>query len=130
MPDCPILLDIPGKKEIKTTKLLIDKKFKKNDTLILTTLNGFNGEQKISITSRDLHLYLQKGDIVFADDGTLKFNIEDNKRHLFKSFFPRVLKSSKGINVPHVRFKGKLVTSRDISMINFVIKNKVDFHWY
>ena len=101
MPDCPILLDIPGK--IRTTKLLIDKNLKRMTLLILTTIDGFNGEQKISITNRDLHLYLSKGDIVFADDGTLKFEVlRVNKKDIYLKAFPSgVLKSSKGINAPH-----------------------------
>ena len=38
-----------------------------------------------------------------------------------------VLKSSKGINVPHVKLGGKLITDRDKSMIKFAIDNEVDF---
>ena len=44
-----------------------------------------------------------------------------------KALSAGILKSSKGINVLHVKFKGKLLTPRDISMINFAIKNGVDF---
>ena len=72
VPDCPILLDIPGKK-IRTGKLLYEPIFKQNDIIIITTTKGFNGEKKVSITNDKLHLYLSKGDEVFADDGTLKF---------------------------------------------------------
>ena len=44
LPDCPILLDIPGKK-IRTAKLTIEPIFKKNDILILTTELGFDGKK-------------------------------------------------------------------------------------
>ena len=72
LPDCPILLDIPGKK-IRTSKLIYEPKFQQGDIVILTTVKGHNGKKKVSITNNKLHLHLSKGDIVFADDGTLKF---------------------------------------------------------
>ena len=58
IPECPILLDIPGKK-IRTAKLTYEPIFKRNDVLILTTTPGFNGERKISLTSDKLHLFLK-----------------------------------------------------------------------
>ena len=74
LPDCPILLDIPGKK-IRTAKLAIEPIFKKNDILILTTELGFDGKKKISLTNNKLHLFLKKNDLSYADDGTLKFRV-------------------------------------------------------
>ena len=45
LPDCPILLDIPGKKS-EQQSLTIEPIFKKNDILILTTELGFDGKKK------------------------------------------------------------------------------------
>ena len=128
IPNCPILLDIPGKK-IRTGMLTTHPTFKKNDTIILTTANGFNGEKKVSITNNKLHNYLSKDDLIYADDGTLKFSVIKvvNKDIYLKALSSGILKSSKGINVPHIKLKGKLINARDIAMIKFAISNKVDF---
>ena len=127
-PYCPILLDIPGKK-IRTIKLKNEPSFDVNETIIITTEKGWNGFKKVSITNNKLHLYLKKGDTVFADDGTLKFQvIKVIKKDIYlKANTKGVLKSSKGINVPHVNLKGSLITNRDKEMIKFAVENKVDF---
>ncbi|PPR26441.1 MAG: hypothetical protein CFH34_00969, partial [Alphaproteobacteria bacterium MarineAlpha9_Bin4] len=128
IPDCPILLDIPGKK-IRTAKLEYEPIFNIGDQLIISTEEGHNGKKKISITNNQLHNFLKKGDIVFADDGTLKFTV---KKIIKKDIYliantKGKLKSSKGINVPHVSLGGELVTTRDKKMIKFAVENKVDF---
>ena len=74
IPDVPILLDIPGKK-IRTCKLKHEPKFKISQEIILTTEPGFDGLEKISLTNTELHKYLSPSDIIFADDGTLKFRV-------------------------------------------------------
>lgn len=128
IPDCPILLDIPGKK-IRTIKLNIEPKFKKNDIIILTTQKGFKGGKKVSVTNGQLHHFLKKGNTVYADDGTLKFTIiKIIKKDIYlKAENSGQLKSSKGINVPFVDIGGKLVTLRDKKMIDFAKKQQVDF---
>ncbi len=128
LPDCPILLDIPGKK-IRTSKLIYEPKFQQGDIVILTTVKGHNGKKKVSITNNKLHLHLSKGDIVFADDGTLKFIVIKvvGKDIYLRALSSGILKSSKGINIPHVNISGKLITARDKKMIDFAIKNHVDF---
>ena len=128
LPDCPILLDIPGKK-IRTVKLSTEPKFRKNDVIIITTSKGYNGEKKVSITNNRLHKFITKGDIVYADDGTLKFTVSKvHKNDIYlKAETHGILKSSKGINVPHVSLGGSLLTSRDKKMIAFSVEQKVDF---
>ena len=128
IPNVPILLDIPGKK-IRTSKLKHEPKFKISQEIILTTEPGFDGLEKISLTNKELHKYLSPSDIIFADDGTLKFTVTKIKgKNIFcKAHNNGTLKSSKGINVPHVNLGGKLVTDRDKMMIKFAIDNNVDF---
>ena len=128
IPNCPILLDIPGKK-IRTIKLTSEPIFKKNSIIILTTKKGFTGEKKISITNSRLHRFLFKGDTVFADDGTLKFKVlkVDKNDIYLKAENSGQLKSSKGINIPYVKIGGPLVTQRDKKMITFAISEEVDF---
>ena len=128
LPNCPILLDIPGKK-IRTAKLKYEPSFKVGDILTLTTKSNFDGIKKIPLTNKRLHQYLSKGDIIFADDGTLKFSVlkvTGNDIYI-KAHTNGILKSSKGINVPHVNLGKSAITSRDKKMIQFAILNKIDF---
>ena len=128
IPNCPILLDIPGKK-IRTVRLTNEPSFKKNDIIILTTRKGYTGENKISITNSQLHNFLSKGNIVFADDGTLKFKVlKVIKNDIYlKAENSGQLKSSKGINIPYVNLGGKLITQRDKKMIAFAKSEEIDF---
>lgn len=128
LPNVPILLDIPGKK-IRTAHLKYEPSFKISQEIILTSEVNHDGQEKVSITNKDLYKYLSKGDIIFADDGTLKFIVTKivEKDIFCKALTNGILKSSKGINVPHVKLGGKLITDRDKSMINFAINNEVDF---
>lgn len=128
LPNVPILLDIPGKK-IRTASLQYEPQFNVSNQIILTTEKGFDGKEKVSITSNNLHEYISRGDIVFADDGTLKFTVTKvkNKDIYLKAETKGVLKSSKGINVPHINIGGQLITERDKKMINFAKDNEVDF---
>ncbi len=127
-PEMPILLDIPGRK-IRTAQLAKEPEFIKGDILVLTTEPGHDGSTKVSISNECLHAYLSVGDIVLADDGTLKFtvaHIENRDIHV-RAENAGQLKSSKGINVPHVRLGGELVTDRDRQMVSFAQENGVDF---
>ena len=128
LPKCPILLDIPGKK-IRTSKLKHEPCFDVGDKLILSTEKGHDGNKKVSITNDKLHKYLKKGDIVFADDGTLNFTvIKIHNRDIYLiSNSKGKLKSSKGINIPHINFGNGTITKRDKEMIKFASYNKVDF---
>jgi pyruvate kinase len=128
IPDCPILLDIPGKK-IRTSKLSFEPKFDVGDTIILTTEDGYDGFKKISITNNILHKFIKKDHIVYADDGTLKFKVvKVSKKDIYiKAYVTGTLKSSKGINIPHLEMKETTLSCKDKKIIDFAISNKVDF---
>jgi len=128
IPDCPILLDIPGKK-IRTAKLEHEPKFEIGDTIIITSEKGNNGREKISLTNDKLHNFVSKGDTVFADDGTLRFTVKKviKKDIYLKANTAGKLRSSKGINVPHVNLGGHSISERDKKMIKFAVENKIDF---
>ena len=83
--------------------------------------------KKISITNQRLHIFLKKGDILYADDGTLKFTVIKviRKDIYIKANVSGKLRSSKGL-MPHVNISGSLITDRD-KMIAFAEKNEVDF---
>ena len=128
LPEIPILLDIPGRK-IRTGQLSNEPLFKAGDIIILTTDPNYRGEQKVVINNSQLHKDLNVGDIIFADDGTLKFTVAaiEATDISCRAETSGQLKSRKGINVPYVQLRGKPVTDRDGEMIKFAKENGVDF---
>ena len=74
IPNCPILLDIPGKK-IRTIKLVNEPEFKINDILILTTSPG---HRKNIFNNQRLHIFLKKGDIYMQ---MMDFEVYSNKSY-------------------------------------------------
>ena len=128
LPNVPILLDIPGRK-IRTQMLAVEPRFKTGDTIILTTDSSYSNPDKVPVNYQSLHEDLSPGDIVFADDGTLKFSVgKVAGRDIFlRAECNGQLKSCKGINVPSVRLKTQMITERDHQMIAFAIEHGVDF---
>lgn len=128
LPELPILLDIPGRK-IRTTLLNHEPSFEVNDIIILTTDLSHDGLHKVPVNNQNLHLNLKKDDIIFADDGTLEFQVVEikNKDIFCRAKIRGTLRSRKGINVPHVKFDSNLLTERDINMIAFACRLGVDY---
>lgn len=128
IPNTPILLDIPGRK-IRTLLLKHEPKFSKGDIIILTTDTTHNGEKKVPVGYSKLHERLNPGDKIFADDGTLSFNVEkiDGKDIHIRADMGGTLKSRKGINVPGIDLGQSLVTDKDKQMITFAKENNVDY---
>jgi len=124
----PILLDIPGRK-IRTalaTKPLI---FKRDGLIILTTDAYRTAANMAAVSFEKLHEFLNPGQVVFADDGTLKFEVVKvvGPEITLRAFMDGQLGSRKGINVPGVDLGPILVTDNDRTMINFAKDNLVDF---
>ncbi len=128
VPEIPVLLDIPGRK-IRTGALKTEPRFAKGERIVLTTEPGHDGTAKVPLTNDRLHLDLSAGDVILADDGTLRFTVEavTGRDIVCRAECDGQLKSKKGINVPHVQLGGDLVTGRDREMLAFARKNGVDF---
>ncbi len=128
VPEIPVLLDIPGRK-IRTGMLAVEPRFAKGDRIVLTTEPGHDGSAKVPLTNDRLHLDLSTGDVILADDGTLRFTVEEVKGRdiVCRADCEGQLKSKKGINVPHVQLGGDLVTGRDREMLDFARAQGVDF---
>ena len=128
LPDMPILLDIPGRK-IRTGKLVVEPKFGKGDRIVLTTDSRHDGSKKVPVNSRTLHKDLKKGVTILADDGTLQFTVVklQGRDIICRADTPGTLRSAKGINVPGIHLRGKLVSARDRAMVDFAKKNSIDF---
>lgn len=128
LPGLPILLDIPGRK-IRTMQLAHEPEFAAGDTIVLTTDIAHDGRQKVPVNYHDLHKDLQAGNIILADDGTLRFTVtavEGQDIHC-RAETAGKLKSRKGINVPFVKLNTPHVTPRDEQMIAFSRETGVDF---
>ena len=127
LPNVPILFDIPGKK-IRTLNLKYEHSFKKNNIITLTTNPKYNGKDKVPINNNNLHLLLKEKDRVFADDGTLKFIVTKIKnRDIYcKALNDGILKSAKGINVPHINLGADKLTKKEKKYISFALQQKVN----
>ena len=128
LPDVPILLDIPGKK-IRTLSLRHEPQFPVGGTIVLTTNNSFDGHEKVPVNYDELHNDVKEGDIVLADDGSLRFEIDrvDGRDIVCRALTAGKLKSRKGINVPFVKINKAIITERDVQMVAFAKDVGVDF---
>lgn len=128
LPEVPILLDVPGRK-VRTGDLAVEPVFDKGDTIVLTTAPGEHGPDRLPVNYPDLHTDLSVGDIILADDGTLRFTViavEGHDIHC-RAEIAGQLRSRKGINTPFVNLNTKTLTDKDREMVAFACENGVDF---
>ncbi|GJM44054.1 MAG: pyruvate kinase [Gemmatimonadota bacterium] len=128
VPDVPILLDIPGRK-IRTIQLKHEPTFLKGDELILTTDTTHDGTRKVPVNYSHLHADLSVGNVILADDGTLRFTVLsiDGVDIRCRAETSGQLKSTKGINVPYVKLGTRLLTDRDRKIVAFACEQGADY---
>ena len=128
LPHIPILFDLPGRK-VRTTALAVEPSFVEGDRIILTTDLRHDGREKIPLTHPGLHESLSPGDVIFADDGTLRFTVVDiqGRDIICRAECGGTLLSGKGINVPSVNLATELITPIDREMVAFSQEHGVDF---
>ena len=127
-PDVPILLDLPGRK-IRTMQLAHEPVFRRGDILVLTTDPTHDGTEKVPVSYDHLHEDLAAGDVILADDGTLRFSVVavHGPDIRCRAESDGQLKSRKGINVPHVRLRTRLLGEREMRMIRFAEEQGADY---
>ena len=128
LPNLPILLDIPGRK-IRTVSLAHEPHFAAGDKIVLTTDVTFDGHTKVPVNYVSLHADVKPGDIIVADDGTLRFSVEavEGLDIICRATRCGTLRSRKGINVPFVKLNTSLITQRDRQVVAFACELGVDF---
>jgi pyruvate kinase len=128
LPNIPILLDVPGRK-IRTILLAHEPSFAAGDRIVLTTDISFDGFAKVPVNYISLHVDVKPGDIIIADDGTLRFTVEavEGSDIICRAGTCGTLRSRKGINVPSVKLNTSLITDRDRQMVAFAKELEVDF---
>lgn len=124
----PILFDIPGRK-IRTALTDNPLKFRRNEKIVLTTDVKRTAPNMIAVSFEKLHEFVNPGQVVLADDGTLKFEVENvsGSDITLRALMDGQLGSRKGINVPGVNLGPVLLTDRDKIMLDFATQNQVDF---
>ncbi len=128
VPDVPILLDIPGRK-IRTGALAVEPAFAAGDRIVLTTDPSHDGSREVPVNYANLHEDLSPGNVILADDGTLRFTVEEirGRSIVCRADCAGRLKSRKGINVPFVKLRTAMVTDRDRRMVDFAKQHGVDY---
>ncbi len=125
-----IMLDTKGP-EIRTGTF--DKDFvelETGKTFTLTTRDVIGTDDLCSISYSELPNDVNPGDKILIDDGLVGMEvleIKDSTDIVCKVLNDGIIKDYKGVNVPGVKVKLPSLTEKDISDIEFGIKNGVDF---
>lgn len=124
---CPILLDIPGSK-IRTrdlgegVELLVGGK-------VSFGLQEPGLERVIPTTMSAIPIDIQRGQRIYADDGTLEFRVTEvtSEEIICESLTVGVLKTAKGINFPSSKISDGELTERDKVLLSFAASYQLDF---
>ena len=117
--DPKILIDLPGNK-IRTSNIHTPIKVVKNENFSLNSQN---------INFPDFLNYIKRGQTVYADDSTLRFQVEkiSDDKIIFLSFSNGYLKNGKGLHVRGIHSKIPFLFQADLNLINAANKVKLDF---
>ncbi len=117
--DAEILIDLPGNK-IRTSNLEVPIELKKDETFILT---------QNQINFPEFYQYIKHGDIVWANDSTLKFTVKDisEKKIKFLSHSDGILENNKGLHVKGVNSNLPFLFEKDFELIEIANKFNIDF---
>lgn len=99
------------------------------DTFILTGEDIVGDEKRVSVTLKNLHDKVSRGDTIYLDDGCIQLTVEDirGKDIVCRIICGGILSNKKSVNVPGVMLDLPYLNQKDIDDILFGIENDVDF---
>jgi len=119
--EIPVVLDIKGP-EVRT-RVSKPLKVKRGDELMA----GFSGEE-LSF-SHNFFDKLRVGDRILIDNGTLETRVRGKERERLRLVVLNdgIIGDRKGVNIPHRRLDLPGLSKRDLKIIDFARRTKVDF---
>jgi pyruvate kinase len=124
----PIIMDLQGPK-IRVGKLSNGAVELIKDMTVRISQKEIEGNNEVFSTSyKNLINDLKSGDFILLDDGLLKLQVTDKNNNEVNCKIQKggILKERKGINLPHTDLKLPSLSEKDLSDIEFGIKNSVD----
>lgn len=102
---------------------------KKKASVVLTNKNIPGEKNIIPFDYRGDMKDIAVGSNIYIDDGNIVLTVRARQRYCLKAevIIPGVLKENKGVNIPDVNLKVRGVTPKDITDIEFGVKNRVDY---
>ena len=124
-----ILQDLQGPKirigEVANNGVVL----KVGNKITITTRPLIGSAEIISTTYQSLPQDVAKGDIILLDDGNIEIRVIDKKKdNVFgQVLHGGILKSRKGINLPHSSISLPCLTDKDMKDLEFGLKHEVDW---
>jgi len=123
-----ILQDLSGPK-LRTGLMAAPVELKSGDTFILTSRDVPGDAREVSVTFRELPLYVQIGETILLADGSLQLQVVDkNETDLIcRVIDGGALSSKKGINLPQTSLPIPALTEKDKADLEFGLEAGVDY---
>ena len=125
-----ILLDTKGP-EIRTGKFGVEAvELQEGQTFTLTIEDYLGDQNKCNISYKGLPLDVVVGDRILIDDGLVELQVLEPPTAteiVCRVNNAGVVKNNKGVNVPGVKINLPAITAKDVSDIEFGIRNGIDF---
>lgn len=124
-----ILLDTKGP-EIRTGTFSTPEVSLMQDQKFTITMRDVIGNNEIcTVSYKGLAEDVEAGDRILIDDGLVELKVDkiDGDDILCTVQNSGIIKDHKGVNVPNVKIKLPAITEKDISDIEFGIRNGIDF---
>lgn len=130
LPNVPILLDLPGRK-VRVGRIKQKFSFNEGDNIIFSPdiEKTLNDKKKVPVTYYNLSKYVNIGNKILGDDGTLEFEIikiEGQDIHCISKNAGK-LSTGMGLNLPGSRLSSTKLLKSDEKLIKFALNQKIDF---
>lgn len=124
----PLIIDTKGP-EIRLGKMNDKVKLENGATITLTAKEIEGDASKVSITHKELHKFVTKGQSIYIDDGSINLEVDEvNESDIIcKVVSGGYISSRKGVNVPGCETGLSFITNQDLKDIEFAIENDFDF---
>jgi pyruvate kinase len=122
-----IMQDLQGPK-IRIGKIPSEISVKRGDQIIIRNKRENLNQNDIYIDFSDLYKYINKGQKILINDGTVELKVKEikNKDIICNVVAGGKIQSRKGVNLPHVRLPIPSLTKKDKIDLKFGLKNGID----